>query len=47
MTSKWCSSCQQIVKVSDIFGMLIVLIIVAVMMIKFDNGEDYDEEDNK
>lgn len=31
----------------DIFGMLIVLIIVAVMMIKFDNGEDYDEEDNK
>ena len=31
----------------DIFGMLIVLVIVAVMMIKFDNGENYDEEDNK
>lgn len=27
----------------DIFGMLIVLIIVAVMMIKFDNGEDEEE----
>ena len=31
----------------DIFGMLIVLVIVAVIMIKFDNGEYYDEEDNK
>jgi len=27
----------------DIFGMLIVLIIVAVMMIKFDKGEDEEE----
>ena len=27
----------------DIFGMLIVLVIVAVMMIKFDNGENEEE----
>lgn len=30
-------------EILDIFGMLIVLIIVAVMMIKFDSGEDKEE----
>lgn len=30
----------------DVFGLLIVLVIIAVMMIKFDNGEE-DDNDRK